>query len=115
MPEDRIGKYRIESTLGQGGMGVLYKAFDETLERHVALKVMLPSEQLTEGRRARFLREARSAARLQHPNIVQVFDLGQDGYHLFIAMEYVEGRDLQQLMKKNEAGPFERKLDLIIQ
>jgi serine/threonine protein kinase len=115
MTPERIGKYVIESTLGQGGMGVVYKAFDSTLERTVALKVMLASQSVTEEMRARFLREARSAARIQHPNIVQVFDLGEEGGQLFIAMEYIAGSDLQQLMSKGAVGSFDRKIELVMQ
>jgi serine/threonine-protein kinase len=102
---DRIGHYRIVAELGRGGMGVVYKAHEESLNRFVALKVL--GEHLTEdeGYIERFLREARSAAALNHPNIVQVYQVGEeDGKHFF-AMEFVTGKSLQQILR--ESGPME--------
>ena len=84
------GRYRVERELGRGGMATVFLARDEELDRHVALKV-LPAELAADADfRARFLREARLAGRLSHPNVVQVYDAGET----FIVMEYVRGRSL---------------------
>ena len=92
-----IGKYEIVRLLGRGGMGAVYQAFDPVLERDVALKVMLPQIADDPELKQRFEREARAVARMTHPNVVTVFDLG---YHTdgspYIAMELLKGQDLQQ-------------------
>jgi len=76
MPVERIGKYRIQQLIARGGMGALYLAHDPDLDREVAIKVMSESIMRDEQARERFYREARAAARLQHRNIVTVFDVG---------------------------------------
>jgi serine/threonine protein kinase/WD40 repeat protein len=98
-----IPGYTILETLGQGGMGHVFKAVQERLDRIVALKVIRQDRQDTEAIR-RFQREARAAAKLSHPNIVIVHDFDQVGDNCFIAMEYVEGTDLYHLVK--EQGPL---------
>jgi serine/threonine protein kinase len=87
-----IAHYSIIEKLGEGGMGVVYKAPDERLDRFVALKI-LPAEKMSDPeRRRRFVQEAKSASALNHPNIVTIYDIGQaDDVH-FIAMEHVAGR-----------------------
>ena len=85
-----LERYRIENMLGQGGMGVVYHAHDLVLDRDVAIKVLSKSELGTEGR-ARLLHEAQAAAKLNHPNIVSVYDAGESGNIPFIVMEFVEG------------------------
>jgi len=102
---DRIGHYKIVAELGRGGMGIVYKAHEESLNRYVAIKVL--GEHLTEdpAHVERFLREARSAASLNHPNIVQIYAVSEDGGRHFFAMEYVPGRSLQQILKSS--GPLE--------
>lgn len=87
------GRYRLESILGQGGMGTVYKAHDETLKRDVALKVMSNARLGTDGR-ARMLREAQVVANLNHANIVAVHDAGEIGEQPYIVMEYVQGETL---------------------
>jgi predicted Ser/Thr protein kinase len=102
---ERIGHYRIVAELGRGGMGVVYKAHEESLNRFVAIKVL--GEHLTEdpAQIERFIREAQSAASLNHPNIVQIYAVSEeDGRHYFV-MEYVSGRSLQQILRTN--GPLE--------
>jgi serine/threonine protein kinase len=96
---ERIGHYRIVAELGRGGMGVVYKAHEESLNRFVALKVL--GEHLTEdpAHVERFLREAQSAARLNHPNIVQIYAVSQDAGRHFFAMEYISGQSLQQILR----------------
>jgi serine/threonine-protein kinase len=97
---DRIGRYRIEGLLGQGAMGVVYRGVDPALERPVAIKVM--SQGLADERaRRRFESEARAAARLQHPNIITIFELGVHEGRPFMALELLEGVDLQRAI---EAG-----------
>ena len=102
---DRIGHYSIVSELGRGGMGIVYKAHEESLNRFVAIKVL--GEHLTEDPThvERFLREAQSAASLNHPNIVQIYAISEeDGKHFFV-MEYVTGRSLQQILRSS--GPLQ--------
>src|SRR5687768_10189202 len=91
-----VSHYRIAEKLGEGGMGVVFKAEDTQLRRFVALK-SLPPNTRDEGRLVRFLREARAASALNHPNIVTIHDLVHDGDEQFLVMEYVEGRTLEQL------------------
>jgi serine/threonine-protein kinase len=93
----QIGRYRILERLGQGAMGVVYRGRDEALDRDVAVKVML-AEAGDEASRARFEREARAAAKLQHPHIVTVYEMGEHDGAPFIAMELLEGQDLQRAM-----------------
>ena len=102
---DRIGHYRIVAELGRGGMGIVYKAHEESLNRFVAIKVL--GEHLTEdpGHVERFLREARSAASLNHPNIVQIYAVSEEDGRHFFAMEYVSGSSLQQILRSS--GPLD--------
>jgi hypothetical protein len=94
LPE-RIGRYRILDKLGEGAMGTVYRGRDESLDRDVALKVM--SRGMAEPTaRARFLREARAAAKLQHPNIIVIYELGEHEGALYMALELLEGIDLQR-------------------
>jgi eukaryotic-like serine/threonine-protein kinase len=110
-----IGKYRIVELVGEGAMGVVYKAVDSLLNRTVAIKVMNDAIARQDELRARFLREAQAAASLQHPNVVSIYDLGEVDGHLYIAMEYVPGADLEQLVK-DEAAPLtlHQKLEIVI-
>ena len=101
-----IGKvlkhYRIESLLGKGGMGVVYKAVDVRLQRPVALKMLAPNVVANPDRRTRFLREAQSAAALTHPAIAQVYDIDEAEGSIFIAMEYVDGKTVSRLIADGE-------------
>lgn len=101
-----ISRFEILETLGEGGMGRVYKARDPLLGRLVALKVLLPGTCQGE-RRERFLHEARSASSLNHPNIVTIYEVGQQDDTDFIAMEYVEGKQLRELIPP-EGMPEER-------
>jgi serine/threonine protein kinase len=92
---ERIGRYRLLAELGHGAMGTVYRGRDETLDRDVAVKVMSKGLADADGR-ARFLREARAAARLQHPNIVVIYELGEHEGAPFMVLELLEGVDLQR-------------------
>ncbi len=104
-----LGHYRIESKLGQGGMGVVYRAHDETLDRDVALKVLAPEILGDDAARARFRQEALALSRLNHPNICTIYEVGEEGGQAFLAMEYVEGRPLRAVASEG-ALPVETSL-----
>jgi TolB-like protein/predicted Ser/Thr protein kinase len=106
-----ISHYRITEKLGEGGMGVVYKADDLTLERPVALKFLSPRALGTEDDRLRFVHEAKAAAALNHPNICTVYEIGQDDGKSFIAMELVEGEDLRSRMREAPL-PLEQALTI---
>jgi len=95
-----IGRYQLLQVIGKGGMGVVYLARDPILQRFVALKVLAPHLAADETVVARFINEARIAASLQHPNIVTVYEAGQDGDLVFMAMEFVDGKDLATLLRQ---------------
>jgi len=94
--------YKIESLLGRGGMGVVYKALDVRLQRPVALKMLTPNLVSNPDRRTRFLREAQSAAVLTHPAIAQVYDIDEADGSIFIAMEYIDGKTVSRLIADGE-------------
>ena len=112
----RIGKYEIVSRVGRGAMGVVYHARDPLLERDVALKVMLPQIAGDPDQKGRFEREARAVAKIVHPNVLTVFDLGyhHDGSP-YIAMELLKGQDLLHTMRHQPPLPLERKVDIVVQ
>lgn len=113
LPPATLGDYLIEAELGRGGMGVVYRAFDARLGRRVAVKLLSLKEEGSQAAAAkeRFAREARAAATLAHPNLVQVYGVGEAGERPFLAMEYVEGGDLEaQLRREGEARPSFRQL-----
>ena len=98
------GRYRVLSHIADGGMASVYLALDTRLDRDVALKVLRHDLAQDDAFVSRFKREARSAARLSHPNVVSVFDQGEDDGHMFLAMEYVPGQTLREVMKAE--GPL---------
>ena len=101
---ENISKYRIDGVLGRGAMGVVYKGFDPSIERPVAIKTVrkeLVDPDLAEQLLSRFRNEARAAGRLQHPNIVSVYEYGEEGSLAYIAMEYVEGTGLREFLNRN--------------
>jgi serine/threonine-protein kinase len=100
---ETIGKYAIRSVLGRGAMGVVYRGFDPQIEREVAIKTVrkdLVDQDVAAQVMARFKNEARAAGRLLHPNIVTVYEYGEDGDTAFIAMEYVEGAGLREYLNR---------------
>jgi predicted Ser/Thr protein kinase len=114
-PFDHLHSYRVRRLLGRGGMGAVYEGFDKGLDRHVALKVLAPELARNESSVARFLTEARAVARINHPNVVQIFYIGTDNDVHFFAMEYVAGDNLQEAVDNN--GPLSPVLaiDYVIQ
>ena len=100
-----VGHYRIESWLGQGGMGVVYRAFDTHLDRRVAIKVLRADSVASPERHRRFVQEAKAASALNHPNIITIYDIdraGEDDHPIeFIAMEYIEGDTLGHLIGRH--------------
>jgi serine/threonine protein kinase len=108
------GRYQIIEALGQGGMATVYRARDVNLQRDVALKILRDSVIDEPGFRERFLQEARAAANLSHPNIVTVFDFGQDDDQLYLVMEYIPGTDLKTLLRRQGRLPIRDAVDLMI-
>ncbi len=102
----RLGKYRILGRLGQGGMGVVYKAEDSVLRREVAIKVVANSVDGDGTEESRFLREARAAARLHHPNVVTIHDAGCEGEVQYFVMELVQGKSAQATIDSRGAIPW---------
>ncbi|TSC34148.1 serine/threonine-protein kinase [Corallococcus sp. Z5C101001] len=108
-PVPQVGRYLLLRRLGQGGMGVVYAAYDPDLDRKVALKLLHPNAQKdSEEARARLLREAQAMARVSHPNVIPVFDVGMWGDQVFVAMELVDGGTLGSWLK--EAKPSWREV-----
>jgi serine/threonine protein kinase len=105
------GRYRIERTLGRGAMAVVYLAHDEELQRRVAIKILVEHLGGDESIRTRFLREAKVASRLSHPNVVQVYDANAAGARLFIVMEHVPGSTLSESGKV----PYDKAVELVLQ
>ena len=102
----KIKHYEIEGTLGKGGMGVVYRARDSRLERHVALKLLSDEFTTDRHRHARFLQEARAACAVNHPAIAQIYEIDEDDGVVFIAMELIDGRTVRELI-------VDRELDLL--
>ncbi|HEX7085567.1 MAG TPA: serine/threonine-protein kinase [Vicinamibacterales bacterium] len=110
-----IGRYEVIERVGRGGMGVLYRGRDPVLDREVAIKVMAGDFSTDEAARTRFFREARAAARLQHRNIVTVYEFAEDNGSPYIAMEFLRGQSLAQRLQTGSPMPLVQKLDIVIQ
>src|SRR5262245_35754409 len=106
----QLGPYRIETVLGAGGMGQVYRAFDTRLHRTVAIKVLSPEKFRDPEHKRRFLQEARAASALNQTNIVTLYDIGNDGGLDFLVMEYVPGRPLDQILSA-KGLPFTETID----
>ena len=110
-PGDDFGpRYRIEALLGQGGMGRVYKAYDKTLDRFVAIKVVRPGVMADGEILKRFKQELLLASRISHKNVLRIHDMGEVGEVKFISMAYVEGPDLHHILRQTPRLPFERLL-----
>ncbi|MDH6115896.1 beta-lactam-binding protein with PASTA domain/serine/threonine protein kinase [Kitasatospora sp. GAS204A] len=107
------GRYRVEERIAVGGMATVYRGTDTRLDRVLALKVMHPSLAGDSGFTDRFIREAKAVARLSHPNVVNVFDQGADGGSVFLAMEYVPGWTLRDLLRDRGALSVRAALDVL--
>ena len=114
-PKVAPARYRIIREVGRGGMGIVYQAEDDILQRPVAYKVLPDAVRDDPRALGDFLREARIAASLHHPNIVTIFDAGQTADAVYIAMEYVEGRSLQDILDEVQTLPLSRALDIFRQ
>ncbi len=113
----QLGRYEVIGELGQGAMGVVYKARDPLIDRVVAIKTInlglaLDEKDEYEGR---FYQEAKAAGRLNHPNIVTIYDVGKSGDVAYIAMEFLEGRELRDIMNERGILPVEQVLDVVAQ
>ncbi|NUO49616.1 MAG: serine/threonine protein kinase, partial [Polyangiaceae bacterium] len=110
----RVGRYKLIDRIGEGGMGVVYVAHDPELDRRVALKLLRPEPGAeTEERRTRLVLEAQAMAKLSHPNVVTVHDVGRVGEQLFLAMELVDGVTLSRFLAR-EAPPRRKVLELLL-
>lgn len=106
----KIGRYTVLESLGRGGMGSVYAAYDDKLDRRIAIKLLHHTD---EAAAVRLLAEARALARVEHPNVVAVHDVGEDGDRVYIAMEFVRGGDLRQWL--SEPRPWREVLDVFVQ
>src|ERR1700690_185761 len=104
-PRVLSGRYELSHLVARGGMAEVYRARDQLLDRPVALKVLFPELSVDRSFVERFRREAQAAAKLSHPNIVPVFDWGEDASSYFIVMEYIDGRPLSAVL--GGTGPLE--------
>jgi eukaryotic-like serine/threonine-protein kinase len=110
-----LGRYQVVDVLGGGGMALVYRARDEELDRPVAIKLLADNLAADEAFRKRFLREARLAAQLAHPNVVQVYDSGEADGRPYIVMEYVEGETLADLLSRRGRLPPSEAVELALQ
>ncbi len=110
----KYGRYKVVNELGRGTMGVVYKAHDPQIDRMVALKVLRPDRVVSQDFVLRFLREAKAIGRISHPNIVTVYDVGQDHGTIYIAMEYLEGRPLNEVIK-DRTVPVDETVGMCVQ
>jgi protein kinase-like protein len=106
-----LGSYHLEAVVGRGGMGVVYRASDRSLDRPVALKLIAPTVADDEAFRSRFLRESKMAAAIDHPNIIPIYEAGEAGGSYFLAMRFVDGTDLERRLRD---GPLEPRAALAI-
>src|SRR6204780_4066340 len=111
----QIAGYLLEEQIGQGGMAVVFRAYDERLDRTVALKILAPALAADEAYRQRFIRESRAAAGVDDPHIIPVFEAGEAGGVLFIAMRYVRGGDVRTLLDREGPLPPARATRIISQ
>ncbi|MBI5436856.1 MAG: protein kinase [Nitrosomonadales bacterium] len=113
----QLGRYEIIGELGQGAMGIVYKAKDPLIDRVVAIKTISLNLALDEKEEyeARFYQEAKAAGRLSHPNIVTIYDVGKSGDVAYIAMEFLQGRELRDVLNEEPRLPLDQVLDIVVQ
>ncbi len=111
----RLAGYRLDEEIGRGGMAVVYRAWDSRLDRPVAIKVLAPELARDEAFRQRFIRESRTAAAVDHPNIIPIFEAGEANGVLFIAMRFVQGPNVQALVETGGPLPVARACHIITQ
>ncbi|MGY1630940.1 serine/threonine-protein kinase [Geodermatophilus sp. SYSU D01186] len=112
-PGGHFGSYLIESIVGRGGMGVVYRARDTRLDRPVALKLLAPELTVNSNFRSRFVRESRLAAAVDHPNIIPIYEAGDAGGRLYLAMRFVRGVDLRTELDRRGPLPLDEALDVL--
>ncbi len=100
------GKYKIESKIGQGGMGIVYKATDQTLNRDVAIKKMNDEIKFNDREKQRFIEEARTVAMLHHPNIIEIYTIFEEGEDIYLVFEYIDGETLDKKLAREVRMPF---------
>src|SRR5947209_8995666 len=113
-----LGRYEIVAELGKGAMGVVYRANDPMLNRILAIKTINTEEAGHEGMaeyEARFYSEAKAAGSLNHPNIIIIYDIGKSGHLVYMAMEYIEGRELRELLAQGQSLPVVQAVDIAAQ
>lgn len=113
----QLGRYEVIGELGQGAMGIVYKAKDPLIDRIVAIKTISLNLALEEKEEyeARFYQEAKAAGRLSHPNIVTIYDVGKSGNVAYIAMEFLQGRELRDVLNEDPLLPIDQVLDIVVQ
>ena len=114
-PGSHIASYQLEERLGQGGMAVVFRAYDSRLDRRVALKLMAPGFSDDDAFRQRFMQESRAAAAVDHPHIIPVFEAGEANGVLFLAMRMVRGGDVRSLIDRNGPLPPARAAEIVAQ
>jgi len=112
---ETVGKYEVIKTLGRGGMGVVYLARDPVIGREVAVKMIVDQAVTDLTVRRRFMAEAQRAGALNHPNIVTIYDVGEDEGHPYIVMEVLKGKDLREVMDGMETLPLTDRIDIAVQ
>ncbi|MBI3832405.1 MAG: protein kinase [Planctomycetes bacterium] len=110
---DKVGEFILKKKLGEGGMGVVFLAHQESLDREVALKFLTPQIFGGDVNKQRFFREARASARLVHPNIIQIYSIGDYEGNPYYTMEYIDGQDLAKLLKQGPAFTFDETLEIV--
>jgi serine/threonine-protein kinase len=113
-PGTHFGRYQIVRLIGAGGMGVVYEALHVELNKRVAVKILAPAVARIPTWRTRFLREGQTAASIHHPNVTEVFDVGEQDGMLYLVMEFLEGEDLAALLHRGGALTVKRAVDLLL-
>lgn len=109
------GKYKILRKIGEGGMGIVYEAVDQSLERKVAMKKMIDEIKINETEKQRFLQEARMVAFLHHPNIIEIYTIFEDNGDIYLVFEHVDGTTLDKVLDRDIRLPFDKASDLFLQ